>query len=82
MESNHTLVEGVLETYQNLSEDECEDECKQHRLCKSVNTQRSTGENCQVISKSTEDPFDNVALSYMSGWKYKTTDHKARNVIA
>ena len=76
----YALTEDILETYTYLSEDECENKCIEHRLCKSINTRNSTGENCQLSSKSTEDPFDNVTLSAISEWTYKTTDHKARNV--
>ena len=79
---NHTLLGDVLMTLHDVIEEDCENECKQHRLCKSINTRNATGENCQLISKSTEDPFDNAVLSSRVGWTYKTTDHKARNVIA
>ena len=77
----HILSEDVLETYNDLIEEECEAKCIEHRLCKSINTKSSTGENCQLSSKSTEDPFDNAKLSASAEWTYKTTDHKARNVI-
>ena len=79
---NHTLTGDVLMTLHDVSEEDCENECKQHRLCKSINTRNTNGENCQLISKSVEDPFDNAVLSSKVGWTYKTTDHKARNVIA
>ena len=80
IKSQHAITENVLKTFQNLNEDECEKECKRNRLCKSINTRNTTGENCQLISKSIEDPFDDVVLSPMSGWAYKTTDHNAKNV--
>ena len=76
---DHALSVDVLETYNDLSEDECENKCEMHPSCKSINTRNSTGENCQLIGKSTEDQFDNMKLSGISGWKYKTTDHKTRN---
>ena len=82
VKANHANIFDVLETLSNLSDVECEDECKKHRSCKSINTRNSTGKNCQLISKSTEDPFDNGILSSVIGWSYKTTDYKARNVIA
>ena len=78
--NDHALIENVLKTFQNLNEHECEKQCIWNRFCKSINTRTATGENCQLISKSVEDTFDDVELSSLSGWTYKTTDHKARNV--
>ena len=77
---DHALTVAILERYNDLTEDECETKCIEHRSCKSINTRNSTGENCQLSSKSTEDPFDIVTSSALAGWIYKTTDHKARNV--
>ena len=78
---NRADTVDVLETFSNLNEVECEDKCTKHRLCKSINTRNSSGENCQLISKSTEDVFDEATLSSMAGWTYKTTDHNAKNVM-
>ena len=80
MKPDHVLSGEVLETYNDLTEDECETRCIENRSCKSINTRNSTGENCQLSGTSTEDPFDNVKLSATAGWTYKTTDHEARNV--
>ena len=74
------LISNVLETFNDLSEDECEDKCLNHRLCKSINMKNSTGVNCELNSKSAVDPFDDVILTKSIGWTYKTTDYKARNV--
>ena len=70
----------MLETFNHLSEDECEDKCLNHRLCKSINTKSSNGINCELNSKSTEDPFDDAIATESTGWTYRTTDYKARNV--
>ena len=77
---NSTLTGHVLETYNNLNADECENKCIEHRLCKSINTRNSNGANCQLNSKTNENPFDNVTLAENIGWEYKTTDYNARNV--
>ena len=74
------LNEDILEKYDDLSDDDCQNKCIMHTTCKSINTKNSTGESCQLSGKSIEDPFDNVKLSAIKGWTYKTTDHKARNV--
>ena len=63
-----------------MNEDECEYKCTENRSCKSINTRKTVGENCQLNRKSNEDPFDNVALTEKIGWRYKSTDHMARNV--
>ena len=76
----YRLTSNTLETFSDLSVDECEDKCIEHRLCKSINTKNSTGVNCELNSKSTEDAFDSVVLTASTGWTYKTTDFKARNV--
>ena len=80
MKSESRLTSNVLETFNDLSEDECEDKCLNYRLCKSINTKSSTGVNCELNSKSTEDPFDDVKSTESTGWTYKTTDYNARNV--
>ena len=80
--SDSRLTSNVLETFNDLSEDECEDKCLSHRLCKSINMKNSTGVNCELNSKSTEDPFDDVVSTESTGWIYKTTDFKAKNVSA
>ena len=82
VKSDHKLTTGnlLLQTFNDVSEDECEDKCTKHQLCKSINTRNTSGVNCELNGKSTEDPFDNVMLSGSNGWTYKTTDHKARNV--
>ena len=74
------LTSNVLETFNDLSEDECEENCLNHRLCKSINMKTSTGVNCELNSKSTEDPFDDVISTESPGWTYKTTDFNAKNV--
>ena len=78
--NGYRLTSNTLETFNDLSVDECEDKCIKHRLCKSVNTKNSTGVNCELSSKSTEDAFDSAVLTASTGWTYKTTDFKARNV--
>ena len=80
MKSESRLTSNVLETFNDLSEDECEDKCLNHRLCKSINIKNSTGVNCELNSKSTEDPFDDIKSTESTGWRYKTTDYNARNV--
>ena len=80
VKTDHKLSGHVLETFKNLSADECEDECLEHRLCKSINTKNATGVNCELNSKSTEDPFDNAMISTIIGWTYKTTNNNAKNV--
>ena len=74
------LTAYVLEALNDLSEDECEDKCLNHRLCKSINTKNSNGVNYELNSKSTEDPFDDVISTESSGWTYKTKDYKAKNL--
>ena len=74
------LTSNLLQTFNDLSEDECEDKCLSHRVCKSINTKNSNGVNCELNSKSTEDPFDDVISTESAGWTYKTTDYNARNV--
>ena len=81
MKGDHALTGDVLMKLHDIGEEDCENECKQHRLCKSINTRSASGENCQLISKSTGDPIDDVKLSSFVGWTYKTTDYSARNVI-
>ena len=78
--SEYRLNSNTLETFSDLSVDECEDKCIEHRLCKSINARNSTGVNCELNSKSTEDAFDGAVLTASTGWTYKTTDFKARNV--
>lgn len=68
---------SVLTTLNYASEDECENECIDHRLCKSINFKSNI---CELSSKSTEDHFDNVQLSNVNGWTYKSTDYKEPNV--
>jgi len=80
VKSESRLTSNVLETFNDLSEDECEDKCLNHRLCKSINTKNSNGVNCELNSKSTEDPFDDVKSTESTGWTYKTTDYNARNI--
>ena len=78
--SEYRLTSNTLETFSDLSVDECEDKCIEHRLCKSINARNSTGINCELNSKATEDAFDSAVLTASTGWTYKTTDFKARNV--
>ena len=78
--SEYRLTSNTLETLSDLSVDECEDKCIEHRLCKSINARNATGINCELNSKSTEDAFDGAVLTASTGWTYKTTDFKARNV--
>ena len=71
------LNHSVITTFNYFDEDECENECIKHRLCKSINFKTNI---CELNSKSTEDPFDNVQLSNVTGWTYKSTDYNERNV--
>ena len=71
------LNRSVITTFNYFDEDECENECIKHRLCKSINFKTNI---CELNSKSTEDPFDNVQLSNITGWTYKSTDYKETNV--
>ena len=80
MKNETKLTSNVLQTFNDLSEDECEDKCINHRLCKSFNAKNTNGVNCEINSKSTEDPFDDVISTESTGWTYKTTDYQARNV--
>ena len=73
----HKQVGYVLTNLTTFGEDECENECINHRLCKSINFNNHT---CELNSKSTEDPFDNVQLSRVTGWTYKSTNYKEINV--
>ena len=67
----------VLKTLHFVGEDVCEDQCIEHRLCKSVNF---NSDICELNRRSTEDPFDSVRLSNLADWTYKSTDYKERNV--
>ena len=67
----------VLTTLHFIGEDECEHQCIDHRLCKSVSFNIDV---CELNSKSTEDPFDSARLSNAAGWTYKSTDYKEKNV--
>ena len=78
--SGNRLTLNALEKFSDLSVGECEDKCIEHRLCKSINTKNSTGVNCELNSKSTEDAFDSSVLTASTGWTYKTTNFEARNV--
>ena len=80
VKTEQKLSGHVLETFHGVSAEECEDECIEHRLCKSINTKNTTGANCELNSKSTEDPFDNVMLNALAGWVYRATDFKEKNV--
>ena len=71
------LNRSVITTFNYFDEDECENECIKHRLCKSINFKTNI---CELNNKSTEDPFDNVQLSNVTGWTYKSTDYKETNV--
>ena len=80
LKSEYRLTSNTLETFSDLSVDECEEKCIEHRLCKSINAKNSKGVNCELNSKSTEDASDSAVLTASTGWTYKTTDFKARNV--
>ena len=71
------LKGSVLTTLNYASEDECDNQCINHRLCKSINFKSNI---CELNSKSTDDHFDNVQLSNVTGWTYKSTDYKETNV--
>ena len=80
IQPNYRLTGHVLETYNNLNENECENKCIEHKSCKSINTKKTAGESCQLNSKSNEDPLEKLILTENIEWTYKTTDHKDRNV--
>ena len=67
----------ILRTFNYLSEDECENQCKMYSLCKSINFKNNI---CELNRKSTEDPFDNAQLTQATGWAYKSTDYTETNV--
>ena len=60
-----------------LTVKECEKECIQRQACKSINTKPL---KCKLVSKSIENPFDNVKLTAKADWTYRTTDYSERNV--
>ena len=60
-----------------LTVKECELACIQKQACQSINTKSL---KCNLISKSTENPFDNVKLTAKPEWTYRTTDYREQNV--
>ena len=64
-------------TLEGLTAKECETACIQKQACKSINTNNL---KCKLVSKSTENPFDNVKLTVKPNWTYRTTDYTEMNV--
>ena len=62
---------------QGLTVKECETACIHKQACKSVNTKHL---KCTLVSKSSENPFDNVTLTSEADWTYRTTDYNEMNV--
>ena len=80
VKQGYKLAGPPLKTYSNLNVEECEDECIEHRSCKSINTKNATEQNCELHATSTEDPFDNAVATQDNDWTYRATDYRARNV--
>ena len=64
-------------TMEGLTVKECETACIQKQACRSINTNNL---KCKLVSKSTENPFDDVKLTAKAEWTYRTTDYKEINV--
>ena len=62
-----------------LTVKECESACIQTQACQSINT-KAISLKCKLVSKSTENPFDNVSLTARSEWTYRATDYREQNV--
>ena len=70
--AGHTIV-----TLEGLTVKECETACIQKQACRSINTKDL---KCKLVSKSTENQFDDVKLTAKPNWTYRTTAYNEINV--
>ena len=77
VKTGYALTGHTLVTFNGLTVEECETACIHKQQCKSINTNSL---KCKLVSKSTENPFDNVELTTKAGWTYRTTDYNEMNV--
>lgn len=68
------LQGAVLATLFGTSALHCESACSQNIKCKSVNFYSKNG-TCQLNRKSKEDPAEELELTPMNGWIYKSTNY-------
>ena len=80
VQSDQALVGHVLEAFVGLLPKQCEEECINHVLCKSVNVETSGNKSCELNSKTPADAADQVSLAPRSGWVFKSTKFTERLV--
>eukprot|EP00112_Aurelia_sp_Birch-Aquarium-sp1_P004537 Seg1515.2 transcript_id=Seg1515.2/GoldUCD/mRNA.D3Y31 product=Ryncolin-4 protein_id=Seg1515.2/GoldUCD/D3Y31 len=73
----HALAGQPLMLLEGLTVKECETACIHKQACKSINTKPL---KCELVRKSTENPFDNVELTAKAEWTYRTTDYNEMNI--